>query len=172
MKYNKREWLASIDTAISNKASIDVKTNTNNKIEIQMSISTGFIAYHLAEKYADWQTGEGVYCSQAKLANIFNMSRQTISKSFTLLEELGFMKRDRSKESPGGSNYYDLCMPVSSQYMGVLSEDMGVSSLDMGCTLGRQGMSPHETQTLNITTNLATNKTTKETTNREASFHR
>lgn len=167
-KYNKKDWLACIDQAIANKASIEVKTSNKIKIEITMSISTGFIAYHLAEKYADWETGKAVWCSQAKLAAFFNMSRQTISKAFAILEELGFMTRDQSKEKPGGSNYYDLTIPVSSQYMGVSLEDMGVSSLDRGCTLGRHGVSREETQTLKLTTNITTNTTNKRTTKGEA----
>jgi len=155
-KYNQHTWLRQIDAAITAKASVQHVTKQGKTVTLTMSISAGFIAYHLAEKRADWETGTGVYCSQAKLAEEFGMSRQTISNVFIILEKLGFFVRDLSKEKTGGTNYYDLAIPDH-----VFSQDMGVLSQDRGCLVAGQGVSSHETQTANRTTQLTDKEKTK-----------
>src|SRR5215217_1699398 len=156
MRYNKNEWMRQIDDAITAKLNIEHKTKTGKTVTIKMNMTVGFIAYHLADKRATWETGQGVWCSQAKLAEQFNASRQTISDAFTILSALGFLVRDVTKEKPGGTNFYDLQMATLSSL-----KTGGVSTEDRGCPDSRQGVSPYKTQTTKRTTHRSMNRKTK-----------
>jgi hypothetical protein len=135
-KFSKKEWLSLIDDQVREQAEIKRETSTGKPELIRFTPTTGFIAYHIAQKYADWTTGKGVYCSQIKMAKEFNMSSRTVRQAFQLLEGLGFMVRDPHRSTVGGTNYYDLEMPnlgsenstLSSEDSPLVPENLGVGS--------------------------------------------
>ncbi|MBB5804668.1 hypothetical protein F4560_004436 [Saccharothrix ecbatanensis] len=142
IEYSKREWLLIIDTHVSEQTEVKVTTATGKPVVLKASTSFGFIAYHLSQKYADWTTGEGIYCSQIKLAKDFNMSNKTVGQVFQLLEELGLMTHDSSKDKQDGRKYYDLAMPT------LCSDDIGgMSSQHTPYVLTTQEVCSDNTQT-------------------------
>ncbi|WP_410657852.1 hypothetical protein [Amycolatopsis sp. lyj-112] len=148
--YKKLDWLRVIDTALANQVEISYTTKNGKTRQIKMSPTVAFIAYHIADKFADWNTGEEVRCSHSKLATTFHMSTKTVSEAFILLSELGFLIRDVTKETIGGTNFYDLAMPnPSSLETRVCSSETG------GVFEGNKGVVSQGQQT--------TKRTTKET---------
>lgn len=111
MKFNKMEWLAAIRATVALKTEVKW-TNQAGKVETKkFNMTHAAVAYDLAEQYATWGTGEGIWVSKATLADQWGASRTgTIIPTFNMLEALGFIKEDPSK-AKGESRYYDLTMP-------------------------------------------------------------
>lgn len=111
MKFNKMEWLAAIRATVALKTEVKWTNQAGKAESKKFNMTHAAVAYDLAEQYATWGTGEGIWVSKATLADQWGASRTgTIIPTFNMLEAIGFIKEDSSK-AKGESRYYDLTMP-------------------------------------------------------------
>ncbi|WDS61320.1 hypothetical protein SEA_MINIFLAYER_13 [Satellite phage MiniFlayer] len=182
--YKKDKWLEAIDVHVALKTTVAYKNAAGKVTEKAFTGTFGYLAYFVANKYADWNTGEGVFVAKSTFAALVGMSRTSIIiPFFQVMEELGLMVKDDSKKQ-SDSDYYDLRMPRLSPdrtdidarvnatkeavaqkkkaYRDRLSSDETVSVLsqDSVCPPREQCLSSERTLTTNITSKVPTNTST------------
>lgn len=184
-QYKKDKWLEAIDVHVALKTTVSYRNAVGKTLEKPFTATFGYLAYFIANKYADWGTGEGVFIAKSTFAATVGMSRTSvIVPFFQVMEALNLLVKDDSKKV-SDSDYYDLRMPglfpdrtdvdvrikdakaaaaaKKADYRARLSSDETVSVLseDTVCPPVGQCLSSQRTLTTNITSNVPSNLTTK-----------
>lgn len=128
--YNKRIWQWAATYFAGKKVEVDHVTESGKSKKLVFTQTTYAVGVFLANEFADWSTGEGVWASQGNVAEALGLSRPAVNDAFTILQSLNMMEMIKSQEERGGkSNLYNLTMP------GTLSEEV-LTELTPGVKLG------------------------------------